>query len=217
MRQEPVVPRVAPLASILIALGCSNPAEGVTPAAVAPAAEVPAAPAGREHLTIDASSSSVGFTGSKITGSHDGTFAEISGTIELDPADLTASSARVTVQTASVRIEPERLRGHLLGADFFDVSAFPTAGFESTAVRAGGSGTIGGEPATHTITGNLTIRGVTRSLTFPAIVTVSADEVRARSELTILRHDFGIEYPGRPDDLIRNEVVLRFSLRAARR
>jgi polyisoprenoid-binding protein YceI len=212
------------LTSLLVLAACSDHTEGVAPATVSPAA--PAAPAtaaptapataARETLAIDRASSSVGFTGAKVTGSHDGTFGDFSGSIELDPATVTASSVRVTIQMASLAIEPERLRQHLVTEDFFDVANHPTATFESTSIVAGGTGTVGDQPATHTVTGNLTMHGQTRAISFPAVVAVAPGEVTARSEFTINRRDFGIVYPGMPDDLIRDEVVIRFSVRAPR-
>ena len=210
------------LVSILALAACgSDHTEGVTRAtATEPAA--PAAPAAatpstaRETLAIDRAASSIGFTGAKITATHDGSFSQFDGTIELDPQDLTASAVRVTIQMSSLSIEPERLAQHLLTPDFFDAPQFPTATFESTAVRAGGEGTVGGQPATHTVTGNLTMRGQTRSVSIPAIVAVEPTGVRARSEFTINRRDFGIVYPGMPDDLIADDVVIRFDVRAPR-
>ncbi|UJR82326.1 YceI family protein [Sandaracinus amylolyticus] len=212
------------LASLLALAACgSDHTEGVStatvaePAAAAPAPEpTTAAPAARETLQIDRASSSVGFTGAKITASHDGSFSDFSGTIDLNPADVTASAVRMTVQMASLQIEPAQLATHLLTPDFFDAPQFPTATFESTAVRAGGEGQVNGQPATHTVTGNLTMRGTTRAVSFPAILTVEPSGVRAQSEFTIQRRDFGIVYPGMPDDLIRDEVVIRFDVRAPR-
>lgn len=209
------------LGSFFVLAACgSDHTEGVTPATVSEpvAAAAAAAPSstGRETLAIDRASSSVGFTGAKITATHDGSFSDFDGTIELDPQDLTASSVRVTVQIASLSIEPERLAQHLLTPDFFDAPQFPTATFESTAVRAGGEGQIGGRAATHTITGNLTLRGRTRAISFPAVIAVEPSGVRAQSELTINRRDFGIVYPGMPDDLIADGVVIRFDVRAPR-
>lgn len=209
------------LASILALAACGNSShtEGVTraePAAAAAPATAAEPSASRETLTIDRAASSVGFTGAKITATHDGSFSQFDGTIDLEPSDLTASSVRVTIQMSSLSIEPAQLSEHLLSPDFFDAPQFPTASFESTAVRAGGEGTVGGQPATHTITGNLTMRGQARSISFPAIVTVEPNGVRAQSEFTINRRDFGIVYPGMPDDLIANDVVIRFDVRAPR-
>lgn len=197
-------------------VACSDPAEDVTaarveatPAEPAEAAE-PSAAGERESLTIDAARSSVGFTGAKVTDSHDGTFGTFSGTLELDPDSFENSTVNVTIQMSSVQIEPERLRTHLLSADLFDAERFPTATFQSTRIVAGGEG------GTHTVTGNLTLHGETRTITFPANVEVQPNEVRARAEFSINRSDFGITYPGMADDLIREGVVIRFDVRAPR-
>ncbi len=211
------------LASLLALAACGEDhTEGVTSAAVSDPSAVAAEPtpavpsAARETLTIDRAASTLGFTGAKISATHDGSFSDFAGTIELDPANLTASSVRMTIQMASLSIEPERLAQHLLTPDFFDAPQFPTATFESTSVVAGGEGQVQGQPATHTVTGNLTLRGTTRTVAIPAIVTVEPTGVRARSEFTINRRDFAIVYPGMPDDLIADGVVIRFDVRAPR-
>lgn len=222
-RRAPSVQRASlALASLLALAACGEDhTEGVTSAAVSDPAAVAAEPtsaptATRETLTIDRATSTLGFTGAKISATHDGSFSDFAGTIELDPASLTASSVRMTIQMASLSIEPERLATHLLTPDFFDAPQFPTATFESTSVVAGGEGQVQGQPATHTVTGNLTLHGTTRTIAIPAIVTVEPTGVRARSEFTINRRDFAIVYPGMPDDLIADGVVIRFDVRAPR-
>lgn len=211
------------LATLLVSaalLGaCDDHTEGVSSATVSDPAPPPTTATtpseGHQTLTIARAGSSVGFTGAKVTGSHDGTFNDFSGTIDLAP-DVTASSVQVTIQIGSLSIEPERLQGHLLSPDLFDAAQFPTATFQSTAIAAGASGTVGDAPATHTVTGNLTLHGQTHAISFPAIIEVGASGVTARAEFTINRRDFGIVYPGMPDDLIRDEVVIRFSVTAPR-
>jgi polyisoprenoid-binding protein YceI len=74
---------------------------------------------------------------------------------------------------------------------------------------------VGG--ATHTVTGDLELRGVKKSITYPATIKVTGDAVSLDSEFAINRKDFRITYAGRADDLIRDEVVLRLSGRAPRR
>ena len=202
---------------------CSNPAEEVaaatvneaTETAAAPEAEAeaeePEAPAARQSLAISGDASKVEFTGAKVTGSHDGGFRDFAGTIDFDPAAPTNSTIEVTIQTSSIFTDSDRLTGHLKSDEFFDVANIPTAVFRSTAIAEGGAG-----EATHTITGDLTLHGVTKSISFPATVSVSAAEVAATSEFAIDRQDFGITYPGMPDDLIRDEVVIRLDLHAPR-
>lgn len=208
--------------AFLLLAACEDHTEGVSAAEVAEPAETGSAPAAqdsnaeRARLSIDAARSTVGFTGAKVTDSHTGTFSDFEGSLVFDPEDPTASEVRVTIRTASVQIEPERLLGHMKSEDFFHVERFPTAEFESTSIREGGEGTVGGTAATHTVTGNLTLRGETRQITFPAVVEVTPQEVRARSEFSIDRKDFAIVYPGMQDDLIKDEVVIRFDVRAPR-
>ena len=217
---QPILSRAVPVLLLALALGCGEDhTEGVTAATVSdppavPAATTPEPSAARTTLAIDPATSTLGFTGAKVSGSHDGTFTRFSGNIELDAANVTASSVNVSIEIASMTIEPARLAAHLLTDDFFDAATYPTATFASSTVTAGGTGTVGDVAATHTITGDLTLHGQTHRITFPAVIEVEGTTVRARAEFTINRRDFGIEYPGMPDDLIRDEVVIRFDVRA---
>lgn len=206
--------RLLLLAPFLLVGACDDPTENVPRARVEATAAEPVHEAaendGRQPLAIDVSRSSVGFTGSKVTASHDGRFTDFSGTVRLDPESIERSSVSITIQMSSLQIEPERLHGHLLSPDLFDAAQFPTATFESTRIVAGGEG------GTHTVTGNLTLHGQTRAITFPATIELGSSDVHARAELTLNRRDFGIIYPGMPDDLIRDDVVVRFDVHAPR-
>ncbi len=82
---------------------------------------------------------------------------------------------------------------HLKSADFFDVSEHPTSTFELTELT---KDTAGG--ATHIITGNLKLRGVEKSVSFPANVTLGKEEVKTVAEFTIARRAWGINYPASP-------------------
>jgi polyisoprenoid-binding protein YceI len=173
------------------------------------AAEEPAADS--VELAFTNETSSIGFTGSKVTGSHDGGFNEFAGTVTLVGDDATASSVEVTIQMASVFSDSERLTGHLQNDDFFDVPNHPTGSFRSTAIVEGGEG-----DATHTMTGELTLRGTTQTISFPASIQIDDTSVKASAEFSINRMDFGISYAGRQDDLIRELVVLRLNIDAPR-
>jgi len=205
--------------------------QGVAPATVAPGSSAAAtptepsppsgdiAPAGASAtgaLTIDRATSSVGFTAAKVTASHDGSFTDFSGTIELPGSDPTQGRVTVIIQMDSLVIEPARLASHLRTPDLLDVARFPTATFRSTGIVASTEGSVAGAPATHTVTGTLELHGVTRTISFPAIIEVADDAVTASAEFSITRQDFGVTYPGMPDDLIRDEVVIRFRVRAPR-
>jgi polyisoprenoid-binding protein YceI len=196
----------------LVVAGCKNPGAEVTAASVEPAAEAKEAePAGAAPtagvLAINPSNSKIEFVGAKITASHPGGFTDFAGTLELgDPLEKSAIS--VTIQTASLYADKEKLTKHLKSADFFDVEKFPTATFRSTEIRKEGDG--------HVISGDLTLHGVTRQISFPASVSASETQVSAAAEFSINRQDFGIAYPGMPDDLIRDLVVIKLSLQLPR-
>jgi polyisoprenoid-binding protein YceI len=149
--------------------------------------------------------------GAKVTGSHEGGFNTFSGTLHLDASKPEASRIEVDIDMGSVWTDSERLTGHLKSGDFFLVEQHPKARFVSTQIAPGGEG-----GATHTITGNLTLRGVTRTITFPATVTVAADAVRAKAEFSLPRKQFGIAYEGQPDNLIRDEVLMKLDIVAPR-
>jgi len=187
-------------------VGCKNPGADVAPASVeaAPESEAKAAP-GKPlaSLSIDPSNSKVEFVGAKVTASHPGGFTDFSGKLDLgDP--LEQSRIEITIQTASLYADKEKLTKHLKSPDFFDVAQFPTAVFRSTEIKKEGEG--------HLISGDLTLHGVTKRISFPASVAVTEAQVSANSEFSIDRKDFGIVYPGMPDDLIRDLVVIKLSL-----
>jgi len=208
---------VLPVALFLAQTGCEDPAKDKPKATVtsaAPATTTAAAPlaAGAETLAVNAAGSSVGFVGSKVTGSHPGTFQKFTGTISLASGKAEGGVITFEVETASLKTDDAKLDGHLNGADFFDTAKFPKAAFTSTEIKAGGE-----KGATHTITGQLDLHGVKKTISFPATITVAPDSVTGTSEFSINRKDFGISYAGKTDDLIRDEVLLKLSLKAPRK
>ena len=191
---------------------CENPADNKPKAAVTEAKPVAPTPTGApEALTLAPETSTVAFVGSKVTKSHPGGFKSFTGTIAFDPATPEKSQIKVDIDTSSLFADEEKLTGHLKSPDFFDVATYPKANFTSTEIKAGGE-----NGATHTITGNLELHGVTKSVTFPATVTLGADTVAAKAEFAINRKDWKIVYPGMPDDLIRDEVVIKLDVKAPR-
>lgn len=199
----------------LLVVGCKNPGADVAPAKVEPAPDTKAeaAPSGKPDeatagsLAINPSNSKIEFVGAKVTASHDGGFTDFSGKVALgDPVE--ASTIELTIQTESLFADKEKLTKHLKSPDFFDVAKFPTATFRSTEITKDGDG--------HTISGDLTLHGVTKRISFPAAVEVTETEVNASAEFSINRQDFGIAYAGMKDDLIRDLVVIKLSLKLPR-
>jgi polyisoprenoid-binding protein YceI len=208
---------LAASAALLAALvGCDDPAKNAPKATVSSATPVEThkatspAPAGAENLTIDHAASNVGFVGAKVTGSHTGKFEKFSGTARLVGDKI--EKIELTIELESVKSDSDKLDGHLKSADFFDVAKHPKATFSSTEIKTGGE-----KGASHTITGVLDLHGVKKTVSFPATVTVSPDAVNGTAEFAINRKDFGIVYAGKADDLIKDDVLLKLSLKAPRK
>src|SRR5207244_3888695 len=113
------------------------------------------------------------------------------------------------IEAESLTSDTEKLTGHLKSPDFFDVKTHPKATFVSTEIKKGGD-----KGATHTITGNLTIKGITKTISFPATVALNGDTANVDAEFAINRRDFSLNYAGMPNDLIRDDVVIKLLIRA---
>lgn len=200
------------LGTLLLVSSCANPASDKPKAVTSEAAPVSGASpsASVEKYLIKADTSKIEFDASKVTGSHHGSFEKFSGVIEY-AGQPEKSHVKVTIETSSVKADDPGLTKHLKTPDFFDVAKFPEATFESTEIKAGGD-----KGASHTVTGNLQLHGVTKSITFPATIVVKPGEISVESTFSINRKDFGINYAGAADNLIRDEVVLTLHIRAVK-
>jgi polyisoprenoid-binding protein YceI len=154
---------------------------------------------------LDKANSSIGFVGAKVTDDHDGTFSDFTAALELDGE--TPKALSIDVKTDSVQIEPGKLSDHLKSADFFDTAKYPNASFASSSITAKADGA-----ATHAIEGTLDLRGVKKTVTFPATLTIDAKSAKGHAEFTINRKDFGIVYAGMADDLIKDDVLMKIDL-----
>lgn len=212
IRIRPVVVAL-PLALALLS-GCEDPAEQATKAEVKAPTEGAAAPEipNGEKLTLSSDTSKLDWVGSKVTGSHVGSFKKFSGSIVLAGGKAEGGFIEVTIDTTSVDSDAAKLTKHLKNEDFFNVEKFPKATFVSTAITAGGA-----QGATHTITGNLELNGIKKSISFPAKITITDAEVTSTTEFSINRKDFGIVYNGKPDNLIRDDVVIKLDIKATRK
>ena len=200
------------LLGLMIFTACNDPAADATKAKTGEAAHVasPAAPQGGQKYQITSQNSKIEFVGSKVTGKHNGSFGDFSGQVDYTGNPET-SRVNITIKADSITTDTPDLTKHLKTADFFDVAKFPEASFVSTAIKPGGE-----NGATHTVTGNLTMHGVTKAVTFPATINVTPDAATVESSFSINRKDFGINYAGAADNLIRDNVVLTLHIRATK-
>ncbi|HXS00353.1 MAG TPA: YceI family protein [Pyrinomonadaceae bacterium] len=200
------------VAVAMVVSACSDPAADKSKAVTGEATKVasPAAHAQGQKYLITPQNSKIEFIGSKVTGSHNGSFGDFSGQIDY-AGTPEQSHVNITIKAESLTTDTPDLTKHLKTADFFDVAKFPEATFVSTSIKPGGE-----KGASHTITGNLTLHGVTKAVTFPATISVTPDVATVDSTFSINRKDFGINYAGQADNLIRDDVVLKLTIRASK-
>lgn len=191
---------------------CSDPSANKSKAVTGEAAPVasPQSAAAAKKYQITPQNSKIEFVASKVTGSHNGSFGDFSGQVDFNGTPE-QSRVNITIKSESISTDTPDLTKHLKTADFFDVAKYPEATFVSTAIKAGGEG-----GASHTVTGNLTMHGVTKSITFPATISVTPDVATVDSTFSINRKDFSLNYPGAPDNAIRDNVVLTLHVRASK-
>ena len=122
-----------------------------------------------------------------------GKFAKFSGAIQFDAADLSKGTVSVEIDPASVDTGDAQRDGHLRSGDFFEVEKFPKASFKSTKVVDKGEGKLA-------ITGDLTLHGVTKSVTLDASYEGSGkdpwggERAGFTATTTINRIDFGVSF-----------------------
>jgi polyisoprenoid-binding protein YceI len=193
----------------LIALyGCAkNPAEDVPKADVSSATSASTTPAvAGKTFAFSPGSSSIDFVGSKVTGRHNGGFKKFAGELRVENGKIADTGNKVIIDTTSLFADNDRLTGHLKSKDFFDVTQYPTATFQTTSIVPNATNS--------TIAGDLTLHGVTKHISFPATIKVTDNAVDIAAQFFLNRFDFEMKYPGKADDLIRKEVVLKLNVKA---
>lgn len=181
--------------------------------------------------TLDAAQSTLKWTGYHKGGMNPrfGTLKG-TGTLAVENGAITGGSFTIDINslvTDSTSVDPSTSGGkkstdldaHLKTGDFFEVEKHPTAKFDITSVGAFDAATTKSvvEGATNTISGNLTLKGKTVNVTFPAKVTVTGDEATLVSKFTINRQDWGLTYgtEGSPKDwMISQEVDIALDVKA---
>lgn len=136
-----------------------------------------------------------------------GVFRKFDGELQLDVKDLAKSSVSVTIDAASIDTGVDKLDEHLRTPDFFDVGKFPQIAFKSTKVEPTGA-------KTFKLTGDLTLHGVTKSVTLNASMrTVDSHPFRKVPAAGFLatgeikRSEFGITtYPGALGEVVKIRI-----------
>jgi polyisoprenoid-binding protein YceI len=171
----------------------------------------PEGPGGQANLTpagpgkIKPQNARIEWTGTKPGGKHEGGFKQFSGSITPARGDLTASTISLEIDTDSLYSDTPRLTGHLKSPDFFEVQKYPKANFVSRSIKESKA-----DGATHSITGDLTLHGTTKSITFPAKATLADDVLTIESTFKFDRIEHGITYsPERVDKIVTVRVTAK--------
>jgi polyisoprenoid-binding protein YceI len=148
-----------------------------------------------------------------------GSFQDFTGEARIDTVDPAASSVSLTIQAASISTGQEQRDGHLRTGDFFEVDTYPTLTFVSTAVSRP-------ETDVWSITGDLTIKGVTRPVTIEFEQTGSAKDpygnlrVGFEGSTAINRTDWGLTFNAALETggvLVSEKIKLEFDVSAIAR
>ncbi|MFN3597675.1 MAG: YceI family protein [Rubricoccaceae bacterium] len=186
---------LAAAASVLLAAFAMLPAPAAPGAALERlAAGTPVASEGAVTYALDAAHTSVAFRIRHMGVAYvPGRFTDFDGQVTFDPENLAATQVRATVQVASVNTAVAMRDDHLRSADFFEAETYPEMTFTSTGATPTG-------PNTFRLSGDLTIKGTTRPVTFEATAAGPIADPRAGSRVgfhattTIDRRDFGITW-----------------------
>ena len=165
---------------------------------------------------VDVAKSTLTWVGKKVVGGHDGTIDLQSGNLLFNGKTLAGGNFIINMNSIKDTDKSARLEGHLKADDFFGTDKFPTSTFVVTKVAAKG--------ADATVTGDLTVKGVKNSITFPAKITWNADgSVTATADKILVdRTKFGIKFrskgmfPDIGDKMIEDNFELAIKLVATK-
>lgn len=148
-----------------------------------------------------------------------GHFADFSGTVVADGSDPTASRIELSINVASVDTASEQRDAHLRTNDFFDAENYPEITFVSTSIEQRG-------PTTFAVTGDLTIRGVTRPVTLDVEFTGAAkdpwggERIGFEATTVINRKDFGVNFNATLEAggvLVSEKVTIEIDIEAVKK
>jgi polyisoprenoid-binding protein YceI len=172
------------------------------------------------NLKVNPAKSELVWTGKKVTGEHTGKIALKEGTITLDGAKLTGGKfvADLTSITNTDLTDKEyngKLIGHLKSEDFFSVEKHPTSTFVITKATPKSTGV-------YEVTGDLTIKGITKPVTFPVTVKTTATGAEATGKMVVDRSKYDIKYNSKSffenlgDKVINDDFTIDVKLVAAK-
>lgn len=150
------------------------------------------APAKATAYKVDAAKSVLTWNGKKVTGEHSGNVKVKDGSFVVDGSKLTGGEFTFDMNSITCTDLTDagynaKFIGHIKSEDFFNTAKYPTSTFKITKVTP-----KGGE--NYDITGNMTIKGITNAVTFPATVKMAGNTVTAEGKATLDRTKYDIRY-----------------------
>ena len=154
---------------------------------------------------IDKNHSQINFIAdSRLLSAH-GFFGKWDADVKLDATNWPASTVAITIDATTLNTRVDTRDNHLRSPDFFDVAKFPTITFKSVSVAKVAEGKLD-------ITGDLTIRGITKRVVVPATaVFYEKGAGRFRGQFVINRKDYGVAYDSSVNP-IENEVQVQWDM-----
>lgn len=176
-----------------------------------------------DTYAVNTTESTVGWYGEKITGkNHNGTVTVKSGSILMNHGVLEGGEFTIDMNSiVSKDLEGEwadKLVGHLKSNDFFGVEKFPTSSFKITKVEKATDDAVGQK---FNVTGDLTVRDKTHSITFPATIIQSGNNLSVVASFEFDRSKYDVKYgsgaffDGLGDNLIKDNIKIDLKLRAS--
>lgn len=172
-------------------------------------------------LKVDTQKSTLVWNGKKVTGEHTGNVKLQSGTLQVNNGKLTGGE--VVIDMASITDTDltdagynAKLVGHLKSDDFFGVEKHPTATFKITKAEPIANAKAGEN--NYNITGDLTVKGKTNPVTFPANVKITGNKAEATAKVTIDRSKHDVKYGSKSffdnlgDKVINDEFTVDMNL-----
>ncbi|RZK37818.1 MAG: YceI family protein [Hymenobacter sp.] len=192
-----------------------------SPAAFAQKAAKATATAAAGTYKVQPQLSTLGWEGKAVTHGHNGTMQFTGGNLEVRNNAVVGGMVTVDMKTMKATDITDadnhaKFVGHMSSADFFDAPTYPTSTFKITSITpiAGAKG----DADNATIAGDMTIKGVTQKISFPAIVGVKNGVAAAKGKVTIDRTKFGLKYGSKTffdsigDKAINDDFTLTFDV-----
>ncbi len=206
--------------AISVIVSCKKTPEGEKAKVGEASKEVATAAASAQNFNV--TNGTLYWTGTKVGGQHSGTINLGKGQLSVEGGNITSGDFSIDMSTMKNTDLPAEkqgdLIGHLASADFFDTGKYPTGEFKIVSVNP----VTGNEELTHNITGNLTLKGITKSITIPANVIVAGNTLTAVTpKFTINRVDWDIKYGAKilgvpADKIIHDDISLNLELTASK-